>query len=179
MAVCKSPNLQYPVETKYGKPQSERERTLKRKHSCENDPDFAELLRDAGLKATQPRLTIIRFLFHEHGPFTPDEIFHKVGADDMDLTTVYRTTTSLEKAGMISRCEFGDGLARYEFRGESDLMEHHHHVICRECKNVTTLEICLDDSWKKALIKMGYTNPSHALEFFGTCKSCQKSGPSL
>jgi Fur family ferric uptake transcriptional regulator len=89
---------------------------------------------------------------------------------------VYRTTTSLEKAGMIARCDFGDGLARYEFQGESDLMEHHHHVICRECKTVTSLEICLDDSWKKALSKMGYTQPSHTLEFFGTCKDCQKKG---
>ncbi len=151
---------------------------MKRKHSCENDPDFAELLRGARLKATKPRLAIIRFLFHEHGPFTPDEIFNKVGAEDMDLTTVYRTTHSLEKAGMITRCEFGDGVARYEFFGETDLMEHHHHVICRGCKTVTSLEICLDDSWKKVLSKMGYSDPTHALEFFGTCKSCQRTSRS-
>lgn len=146
----------------------------KRRHTCEDDPDFYGLLRDAGLKATKQRLAIVDFLFHEHGPFTPDEIFQKVGDEGFDLTTVYRTTGALEKAGMLTRCEFGDGIARYEFRGNVELSEHHHHVICRECKKVTPIEVCLSDSWKKELAKMGYADPGHSLEFFGTCKACQK-----
>lgn len=146
----------------------------KRRHSCDQDPDFMELLREVGLKATKPRLAIVDLLFHEHGPFTPDEIFQRVGQEDCDLTTVYRTTTALEKAGMLTRCEFGDGIARYEFRGNAEMSEHHHHVICRSCKRVTPVEVCLSDTWKKVLTKMGYTDPGHSLEFFGTCKACQK-----
>jgi Fur family transcriptional regulator, ferric uptake regulator len=93
----------------------------------------------------------------------------------MDLTTVYRTTHSLEIAGMIMRCEFGDGVARFEYQADGQMMEHHHHVICRECKTVAPLELCLPENWKRVLTKMGYANPGHALEFFGVCKSCQKS----
>ena len=147
---------------------------VKQKHSCNDDPDFVGLLRDAGLKATKPRLAIIDFLFHKHGPFTPDEIFQNVSGDEVDLTTIYRSTTALEKAGMLTRCEFGDGIARYEYRGNVDVSEHHHHVICRQCKKVTPLEICLTDTWEKVLAKMGYSDPGHTLEFFGVCRGCQK-----
>lgn len=147
---------------------------MRKRHSCKDDPDFANLLRESGLKATQPRLAILDFLFHQHGPFTPDEIFHSVGAKDLDLTTVYRTTSALEKIGMLTRCDFGDGIARYELRGNEEAIEHHHHVICRGCRKITSLEICLADGWKKTLASMGYADPGHALEFFGTCRSCQQ-----
>ena len=145
----------------------------KQKHSCTEDPDFTALLRDAGLKATKPRLAIVSFLFHEHGPFTLDEIFQHLGARDMDLTTVYRTAQSLEKAGMLTRCEFRDGIARFEFKADGQMMEHHHHVICRKCKKVASIEFCLSEEWRSALAKMGYSDPDHTLEFFGICKTCQ------
>jgi Fur family ferric uptake transcriptional regulator len=146
---------------------------VKPKHSCKDDPDFVDLLRKASLKATKSRLSIIGFLFHKHGPFTPDEIFQNVGKEDVDLTTVYRTVTALEKIGILVRCEFGDGVARFEFPGNIDMSEHHHHVICRRCKKVTALELCLSDKWKKTLAQMGYTELSHTLEFFGVCQACE------
>jgi Fur family ferric uptake transcriptional regulator len=114
----------------------------------------------------------MKLLFREHGPFTPNEIFQKLGKVDLDLATVYRTINALEAAGILIRCEFGDDSARFEFHGNVAVGEHHHHIMCRKCKKIVSVELCLIPNWKKMIEKMGYRNPGHLLEFFGTCAKC-------
>jgi len=126
-------------------------------------------LEEADLRVTQPRLKLIEILLEEHGPFTVDEILAMPGARSMDRVTVYRNLQSFEEAGIVRRCEFGDGASRFEI-GSDD--HHHHHVICRKCRKSETLDLCVPDSLLRQVRKLGYEGVSHSLEFFGVCPRC-------
>lgn len=129
-------------------------------------------LKQAGLKVTQPRVAILSVLRDEHGPFTVEELKARIPTKTCDLVTLYRSLPALEKAGLVRRCDFGDGPVRYEYQGEDG--HHHHHVICRKCKKVTSLDHCLIENLEKGLQKQGFSDITHSLEFFAICEECGK-----
>jgi Fur family transcriptional regulator, ferric uptake regulator len=132
-----------------------------------------EVLKKTKLRITEPRKAMLKILIEEHGPFTMEELYGRLKKGVCDLVTVYRSLAALEEAGLVRRCEFGDGSSRYEFR-DSDDDHHHHHIICRKCRKVETLDLCLVDSLERLIREKGYNNVSHTLEFFGVCAQCQK-----
>ncbi|MGZ3713406.1 MAG: Fur family transcriptional regulator [Bdellovibrionota bacterium] len=125
-----------------------------------------------GLKVTIPRRAILQALILEHGPFTAEEIHKQISRRVCDLATVYRTLSSLEEAGLLRRCEFGDGSARYEMAGQGNA--HHHHLICKSCKKVEVVDECELEEIDRFAQKRGFTDISHTLEFFGICADCRK-----
>lgn len=129
-----------------------------------------EALRRLGHRITAPRKALLSVLTQEHGPFTADELHKRLPADLCDPVTVYRCIATLEEANLVRRCDFGDGMYRYEFNtGE----HHHHHVICRSCGSVVTLDVCFADGLERMVRQMGYSNVTHTLEIFGICAGCQ------
>lgn len=130
-------------------------------------------LEDCGLRLTAPRIQLLEALISDHGPFSVDEVLGLPQARGMDRVTVYRGLQAFEEIGIVSRCEFGDGVSRYEFIHEG---HHHHHVICRKCKKSENIEECIPPQLIKAVQKMGYAEVSHSLEFFGICNSCRGQG---
>ena len=132
---------------------------------------FLDLLRKANLRITGPRVSVLRALLAGHGPFTVEEIFEAVrlSEDRCDLATVYRILSSFEKIQILRRCEFGDGTTRFELAGEG---HHHHHVICRVCRRVEELGDCEIPELNQFAEKLGFSQVSHSLEFFGVCPQC-------
>ena len=135
------------------------------------------LLKKAGLKMTVARKAVMEILLKNHGPLTIEQISKAIRTPKCDLVTVYRITEAFEKNRLINRCDFGDGIARYEFNPADD-DHHHHHIICRSCESVEPLDLCVVQTWENALETKGYSDLSHKLEFFGVCKSCTSSNPS-
>ena len=127
-------------------------------------------LDQSGLRRTQPRVTLLRLLIEEHGPFSVDEILARPAGRDLDRVTAYRCLTALEEIGLGRRCEFGDGASRYEFGGGED---HHHHIVCRRCHRAESIDKCVPRALIKAVKAMGYENITHSLEFFGICRKCR------
>lgn len=138
-----------------------------------NIDSLAERVRAAGMKLTQQRMQMLKILLHHPEPISADEIFKNFDVKDesMDLVTIYRILKKFEEAGMVTRLEFGDGIARFELTLESG--HHHHHVICRQCQRVEPLHICDLDVHIKMVEAMGYKQVSHRLDFFGLCSKCQ------
>ena len=132
------------------------------------------ILREAKLKVTEPRKKVLKVLMEKHGPLSIEEIRRSMLKGECDLVTIYRSVSALEERGLLLRCDFGDGIARFEYGTSAD--HHHHHIICRKCKDVEPLEVCVDDHWKSLLDTRGYTDLSHSLEFFGLCPDCRGSG---
>ncbi|WP_041577422.1 Fur family transcriptional regulator [Bdellovibrio bacteriovorus] len=132
-----------------------------------------ERVRKAGMKLTQQRGQLLKILLHHPEPISADEIFKKIDdkSDGMDLVTIYRILKKFEEGGLVSRLEFGDGVARFELTLESG--HHHHHVICRHCQRVEPLHICDLDQHIKMVEAMGYKQVAHRLDFFGVCSRCQ------
>jgi Fur family ferric uptake transcriptional regulator len=142
-------------------------------HSSSHLNELIQNLRESGLRVTEPRIAILRALLEKHGPFTVEEIHIHVTKKVCDLATIYRTLGSLEKTGLIKRCEFGDGSARYELAGHEN-HHHHHHVICKKCRKVEVLDDCELEEIDSFAKKRGFTDISHSLEFFGICPNCKK-----
>lgn len=132
---------------------------------------LGDRLRFKGLKVTQPRMAILQSLLGSSKPMSADEILaNQSPSDEMDLVTIYRCLKKFEDTEIVTRLEFGDGVARFELTFESG--HHHHHVICRKCHKVEVLHLCDLDVHIQAVKKMGYQSVQHRLDFFGVCPDC-------
>ena len=146
-------------------------------HCCDkHTPDHAmtralEELHTHGMRVTEPRKAMLGILTKEHGPFSAEELHHKLKGKGCDVVTVYRSLQAMEEIGVLRRCDFGDGTYRYEINhGE----HHHHHIVCRVCRSVEVLDRCDVGKLERLAREKGYDNISHTLEIFGVCQKCAK-----
>ena len=150
-------------------------------HDCEHGHSLEqafEQLKAAGLKRTKAREAILAHLVRHHGPFSAKELQAALGRpkgarkyNDLDTVTTYRCLASFEEAGLVRRCDFGDGTARFELRGGD---HHHHHVICTSCRRIEKLADCELGALEARVKALGYENVRHVLEFSGLCRACAK-----
>ena len=139
-----------------------------------------ELLRGAGLKVTERRRAILRFLLDNHGPFTVEEMANRLKSEGFDLATLYRSMGAFEEANLVEKRLFGDGLVRWEMAGHGasedcghDHHGHHHHLMCTECKKIVQVDVCLSEAFQQQMTRLGYAQLKHHLEFSGICPVCQ------
>ena len=86
------------------------------------------------------------------------------------LATVYRTLNSLVADGLAdSLVNAGESLFRDCSKG------HHHHLICNECGIAVEIEAKQAEEWASKVAKdNGFTDVSHTIDIFGTCRKCSK-----
>src|SRR5438270_5850187 len=92
-------------------------------------------LKNAGLKATLPRLKVINvFERSKVRHLTAEDVYRQLLADGLDigLATVYRVLTQFEQAGLLVRHHFESGKAVYELNEGG----HHDHLVCLQCGRV-------------------------------------------
>jgi len=89
--------------------------------------EHVEILRDAGLRVTQQRTSIIAILADADDHPSADDVIAKARLLDATVSaaTVYRTLAVLESAGLIRKLSFEDAPARYEMMPQSD----HDHLV--------------------------------------------------
>lgn len=138
------------------------------------DDEVAELLQKADQRYTSGRKRLVSALQQGGGPLTITQI---VALDkDLRQSSVYRNLTVLEDVGAVTRINTRDDFARYELT--EDLTEHHHHLICTECGDVTDfsfkdeIEASLDAAMHQAGAASGFTVTAHQLDLVGTCANC-------
>ncbi len=141
----------------------------------EVDDEAAALLRRANQRYTSSRRRIVAALQAGDGPLTITQI---VAADDsLPQSTVYRNLTILEEANIVTRIVTSDDFARYELA--EHLTEHHHHLICSNCGDVTDFsldartETSLDRALHRAASQAGFRADAHRLDLLGTCVGCK------
>jgi Fur family ferric uptake transcriptional regulator len=132
----------------------------------------------SNLNKTEQRLTkgakkVLETLNQFHTLATAQDIhslMRSEGEEAPGLTTVYRSLESLVIQGLVQSVELGDGEKRYELIEPG---EHHHHLICSNCKDSVHLDQCLvEDLDSEIKSKYGFKVRSHILEIFGICKKC-------
>lgn len=131
-----------------------------------------EDIRHAGLSATRQRVALLRVLRTLKGP-AGVEVLAKKLARQMNATTVYRALDQLVGAGLVRRIELGDNYARYE----ATSVTHHHHLVCRSCRKIEDVTICVPAGLTGRVLASatGFTSvEDHSLEFFGICTSCSR-----
>jgi Fur family transcriptional regulator, ferric uptake regulator len=122
-----------------------------------------------GIRQTKPRKLVFEALNHFSKPITALEI-HKYLKNKIDLTSIYRTIDILKKLDLINVILFGEGKKRYELKNDHD---HHHHLVCENCGDVTNIEMKETNLLKNVEEKSKFKIIKHNLEFFGLCKECQ------
>lgn len=132
-------------------------------------------LKEAGLKATLPRLKILSILEDVSVRHVSAEDVYKLLLDsdeDVGLATVYRVLTQFETAGLVIRHNFEGGRAVFELNDES----HHDHMVCVECNRVIEFfDATIEERQRRVAEKEGFEIKDHALYLYGLCASCQKS----
>jgi Fur family ferric uptake transcriptional regulator len=137
--------------------------------SCETD--IAGLLRGSGQKVTPQRLIILTCLRHAGGHVTAAQLLEEARRSYpyIDASTVYRTLASGKDLRLVSETNLGSGDTLFEWVGE----ERHHHLICRSCGKVDSLDEAHLVKLGAALEKdTGFHADLDHLAIFGTCKAC-------
>ena len=134
---------------------------------------FRTIFRQAGYKATPARVTILTFLTDAKKPVSVPELVQKLGAEQIDAVTAYRTLNILKAAGLVRQIDFHHDHAYYELTSWGE----HHHAICVQCDRIEDIKDCCVETMEKvALEQSGFsTITQHSLEFFGICKQCALS----
>lgn len=102
-------------------------------------------LQAQGYKLTPQREATLRILLeNEEDHLSAEDVFLLVKeiAPEIGLATVYRTLELLTELHVVEKLNFGDGVARYDLRGDSN-RHHHHHLICVQCGDVSEIK----DDW--------------------------------
>ena len=117
--------------------------------------DFAQALRDAGLRVTPQRLALLAILMDSADHPNADELLARARAldDSVSLATVYRTLLALEEAGLIRKLTLESEPSRYEITPAAE----HDHVVDIDTGEV--IEIANDDIARlrrETLEQLGY-----------------------
>ncbi|MDL2059096.1 ferric iron uptake transcriptional regulator [Mesosutterella sp. AGMB02718] len=134
-------------------------------------------LKQAGLKATGPRMKILEIFQRESQKgsrhMSADDIYKELLAENMDigLATVYRVLTQFEAAGLLTRHHFGEDFATFEL----DDGYHHDHLVCTRCGAVEEfVDRDIEERQKEIAKRFGFRLESHSLSLYGICPACQK-----
>ena len=96
-------------------------------------------LKEAGLKATLPRIRILEILEASEQKHVSAEDVYKAlldAGEDVGLATVYRVLTQFEGAGLVIRHHFDSGHSVFEL----DSGGHHDHMVCIKTGKVIEFE---------------------------------------
>lgn len=140
----------------------------------ELDEQIASMLAAADQRYTSGRRRLIAALRAAEGPATITRILEV--DPTLAQSSAYRNLTTLEQVGAVTRIVTGDDFAHYELA--EHLTEHHHHLICSSCGDVsdfsldTRTENTLDRALQRAAGSADFTVDNHRLDLLGLCASC-------
>lgn len=133
-------------------------------------------LKKQGFKITRGRKMVIEIIATCDTPISPLFLFRRLHEKNLlvNKTTVYRELEFLKEQNIIREIQFGERNKRYEILNSN----HHHHIVCKKCKQVeeivsNSLEEKLDLLEKEIFQMKNFGGINHSLEFFGLCARCQ------
>lgn len=126
----------------------------------------AKDLKEAGLKATLPRIRILQILeesMEKH--MSAEEVYKTLldGNEEVGLATVYRVLTQFEAAGLVIRHHFDSGHSVFELNRGG----HHDHMVCLKTGKVIEFKNEEIERLQKEIAeKHGYILEDHSLVLY-------------
>ncbi len=124
-------------------------------------------LKNAGLKVTLPRLSILEILEDaEQHHLSAEDVYKALleKGSDIGLATVYRVLTQFEAAGLVTRHHFDGGQAIFEL----DTGDNHDHIVCVKTGRVAEFK---DEQIERRLSEiaeeLGYSLTDHKIILYG------------
>jgi Fe2+ or Zn2+ uptake regulation protein len=132
--------------------------------------DEAELLRSHGIQVTAQRLAVLRAVArqpHITADGVADAVRAEIGA--ISIQSVYDALTLLAGEGLLRRIQPAGSPARYENR----VGDNHHHLICRECGEMTDVDCAVGFApCLTASDAHGYRIDTAEVTYWGVCPAC-------
>jgi Fur family ferric uptake transcriptional regulator len=131
-------------------------------------------LKTSGLKATGPRLRILKlFEGSKVRHLSAEDVYRMLIGEGLDigLATVYRVLTQFEHAGILKRHHFESGKAVFELNEGS----HHDHLVCMTCGRVEEFyDAEIEKRQRSVAHARGFELQDHALALYAACtkKNC-------
>ncbi|HEX6298985.1 MAG TPA: Fur family transcriptional regulator [Acidimicrobiia bacterium] len=132
-------------------------------------------LREHDVRFTTGRRAVVDALTTASGPMSAAELSNEL-APDVPLSSIYRTLTTLEEAGVVTHHLGAKGLTRFELA--EWLTGHHHHLVCIGCGSVSDVDItpAREESVRSLVSEIAavasFEPTDHALEIEGRCAQC-------
>ena len=130
-------------------------------------------IKQAGLKVTHPRVTILSILENSHQRHLSAEDVYKellTAGEEIGLATVYRVLTQFEGAGLVVRHHFEGGQSVFELNRGG----HHDHLVCVKCgKVVEFVEDVIEERQRAIADQHGFSMEDHSLVIYGICPGCR------
>ncbi len=135
--------------------------------------DWQERLRASGHRLT-PQRELVLAAVEDLGHATPDQVYAEVRtkSQSINLSTIYRTLELLDELGLIRHAHLSDRSPTYH----SAQGHEHAHLVCRECRNVTSIARPeMEDALGDLVARHGFSPDYGHLTIFGTCASCAQA----
>lgn len=132
-------------------------------------------LREHDVRFTTGRRAVADALATASGPMSAGELSNEL-APVVPLSSIYRTLTILEDAGVVTPHLGAKGLTRFELA--EWLTGHHHHLVCIDCGSVSDVDITpAREERVRSLVSeiaavASFEPTDHALEIEGRCSQC-------
>jgi Fur family ferric uptake transcriptional regulator len=129
-------------------------------------------LKRAGLRITQPRISILTSLINRSVPARIEQIHADLPPDTCDLVTVYRCLATFQEIGLVRLSYFHNGSSAYQIALNADELQPY-HVISRKDNEVQELDVESTAELRAVIAKIeerlrasGNGRVSHIVEFF-------------
>jgi len=135
------------------------------------EPVGGQALRDAGLRATRQRLTVLEALRERPDAVTAQDLHMELrqAGEPIGLTTIYRTLSALSDSGLLDVFT-RDGEQAFRLCGDG----HHHHLVCETCNKVEEITAQEVERWVgQVATRRGYEVTGHRADIFGICADCR------
>lgn len=126
---------------------------------------------DGGLRITQQRTVILKYLIEKRNHPTAEMIFTDIKAecDGMSLATVYNTLELFVKKNLVIEIAAPDEKQHFDY-----FVHPHYHVICTNCGKIEDVfDYPFNNVEADAAKKTGYKVSHSLMEVYGLCPACQ------
>ena len=130
-----------------------------------------------GYRLSAPRSAVVETLATLGCSVTAKEIADRLRerGEDVGVASIYRALDLLDKLRLARRVDAGEGVARYEPIDPSG--EHHHHIVCERCGEVTAFEDRdLEQAIEQLSARVEYAIDTHDVTLRGECPGCRAAG---
>ena len=134
---------------------------------------FAEILKEKGLKVTPQRLVVYSALKNTKSHPSAEDIHKMLLTDNpsISLATVYKTLDSFKSAGLIKELNLCFEHSNYD----ADI-SNHQHIVCTSCRRVFDVYYTPETTMREEVEKIsGFKIDEEQVVFYGTCPECAKN----
>lgn len=133
--------------------------------------EFIQKCKTNALSVTPQRLAIYKALINDKSHPNPETVYNTIKPEfpTISLATVYKTLETFEKHHIISVVTPLHETVRYD--AETD---HHHHIVCVNCKKVIDInDPELENIKIPEIVKMGNKVLDYQIQFNVLCSECR------